>query len=334
MRLRLKKIFPLFSLCSLIVFVLCASSFAQNKNDVTAAVEEARNAGVTEQVLNRMLAFGYKYKLRATEMSTFVNITREAKQENIPIDPFVDKIEEGLAKRVRTQIIQRVLQKELSQYRFVRKITHETMNRWGVHKESLRSSELTRLSKTLSMGISEPEMKGFFSRAPQSSLTEIADAMEFMAALKQAHLQPEIAEEIVLNGLKEGFFSKTAWSLPLMVDSAKTKKLSDAKIKSAAMEVVKGRKSVLEAHVGLGLDPKDLARGPQFSGPQSESAGKGKGTGAGKGHLSGPGMGGVGHGGPDSGSGGHGGSGSAGSGSGGHGGGGDGSGGHGGGGSH
>jgi hypothetical protein len=298
---------PLFFLTGCLVLFYCITPIlAENESDVMTAVEQARDAGVPENLLNRMLAFGYKYKLNEIEMTHFVRMSEEAKKENLPITPLVSKIEEGLAKHVQPRVIQKVLKKELSQYRFARKVASETMSRWDMPNENLRSEELVRLSKTLSMGISEQELKGFLARAPKAPLSQIADAAELMAALKQSRIQSEIAEKIVIYGLREGFFSKTAWDLPLMVHSAKNHKLSDTKIKAAVMEVVKGQKSVMEAHIGLGLDPNDLSLGPQVSGQGGVNAGQGQGGGIGHGGSGGSGSGGGspgGSGGPGSGSG-------------------------------
>ncbi len=150
-------------------------------------------------------------------------------------------------------------------------------------------------------------MEGFFARAPQAPIAEIVNALELMAALKQSHLQTEMSEEIVFTGLKKGFFSKTAWNLPLMVSAAKSKKVADEKIKAAAIEVVSGKKSVLKAHTELGLDSHDLVLGPQFSGSLSESTGKGEETGHGAGDSDGMGSGAGGSGGSGDGPGGSGG---------------------------
>jgi hypothetical protein len=308
MKLPPNRISPFLLIWGLVLFYCITPIFAGDETDVMTAVEQARDAGVPENLLNRMLAFGYKYKLNEIEMTHFVRMTEDAKKEDLPITPLVSKIEEGLAKRVKPRVIQRVLKKELSQYRFARKVASETMNRWDMPKENLRSEDLVRLSKTLSMGISEQELKGFLARAPKAPLSEIADAVELMAALKQFRMQSQIVEEIVSHGLREGFFSKTAWDLPLMVNSAKNHKLSDTKIKAAVMEVVKGKKSVMEAHSDLGLDPNDLTLGPQVSGPVGASAGQGQGEGTGHGD-SGSGGSPGGSGGPGSGGGGPGGSG-------------------------
>jgi hypothetical protein len=319
MKLPPKRISLFLLIGCLVILYSISPTHAGNETDVMTAVEQARNAGVPENLLNRMLAFGYKYKLNKIEMTRFVRMSEEAKKEDLPITPLVSKMEEGLAKRVQPRVIQQVLKKELSQYRFTRKIFLKTMSRWDMPKENLRSEELVRLSKTLSMGISEQELKGFLAKAPKAPLSEIADAAELMAALKQSRMQSETVEKIVFYGLREGFFSKTAWDLPLMVHSAKSHKLSDTKIKTAVMEVVKGEKSVMEAHIGLGLDPNDLSLGPQVSGPAGASAGHGQGhgtghggsgSGGGPGSSGGPGSGGGGPGGGGGGPGGGSGSGS------------------------
>lgn len=291
MRLGFRRGVLFLLLCLLVPFFIFSPASAEDATDVTAAVKRARDSGVPENVLNQMLAFGYKYNLKAVEMANFVNITREAKEENLPIGPLVSKMEEGLGKRIHAGIIERVLRQQLSQYRFTRKVAYKTMNRWSIPTQSLESGELVRLSKTLSMGISRQEMEGFFARAPQAPIAEIVNALELMAALKQSNLQTEMSEEIVFTGLKKGFFSKTAWNLPLMVSAAKSKKVADEKIKAAAIEVVSGKKSVLKAHTELGLDSNDLVRGPQFSGSPSESPGKGEGTGHGAGDSDGMGSG-------------------------------------------
>jgi hypothetical protein len=303
-------------LCLLVPFFIFSQASAEDATDVTAAVKRARDSGVPENVLNQMLAFGYKYNLKAVEMANFVNITRVAKEENLPIGPLVSKMEEGLGKHIPAGIIEQVLRQQLSQYHFARRVVHKTMNRWSIPTQSLESGELVRLSKTLSMGISRQEMEGFFARAPQAPIAEIVNALELMAALKQSHLQTDMSEEIVFTGLKKSFFSKTAWNLPLMVSAAKTKKVADEKIKAAAIEVVRGEKSLLKAHTELGLDPYDLVRGPQFSGSPSEGTGKGDGTGHGAGDSGGMGSGGGNAGGMGGGAGGSGGSGGSGGGAG------------------
>ena len=72
--------------------------FAREARDVTVAVQGAKDSGVPEEMLTRLLALGYKYDLRPDQVAGFVNVMSEAKAQNLPVGPLVSKIEEGLAK--------------------------------------------------------------------------------------------------------------------------------------------------------------------------------------------------------------------------------------------
>jgi hypothetical protein len=99
--------------------------------------------------------------------------------------------------------------------------------------------------------------------------------VEFMAALKQSGLAPDISEKIALTGLQNRFFSKPAWNLTLMVNAAKRKNISDKNISSTVMEIVMGTKNVREGQTDLGLDPRDIEHGLQLSGSHLDTPEKG-----------------------------------------------------------
>ncbi len=299
---------------SLLLALGLAASGVRSEDDFKSAVQTAKTSGVSEEVISRILVIGYQYKLESKDLVGFLVVATEAGKRKLPTEPFVGKIEEGLAKQVEVHRIQQVLQHDLAQYGFVQDLLERTLFPKGYLPESVVSGDLVRLARTLSMGIAPEEMQALFQNAPKVSMREIVDAVEFTAALKQAGQEFPEAKEITVVGLQSGFFTRTAWNVPLMVSAAKTNHLSDDKIKSAALDVVKGNKTVLEAHTGLGLDPKSLARGPILSAPSSGGA-RGASTGKGQagptgqaGHGSGgPGIGGGAGGGPGGGAGGGGG---------------------------
>jgi uncharacterized membrane protein YgcG len=272
-----KKIL-LFSLACLFFHAcLCVSAWAQDKADINLEVKQARDSGVPEDTLNRILVLGYKQNIEVREMAAFIRIIKQAREEKLPTDLLVNKIEEGFAKGIQPEVIKRVIQQELSRYRFARRILYESMNRWGMPTEDLDIEELARLSKTLSMGISEQEMEKFFASVPQAPVVELVNAVELMASFKQSGLSPGTSEEIALTGLRNRFFSKTPWNLTLMVSTAKKNKISDKKISATVMEIVTGRKRIREAYTDLGLNPQDMAQGSRFSGSQSGVSSKGNG---------------------------------------------------------
>jgi len=300
-----KKMDGRFLVFSILLLALgLVAGDARGEEDFKVAVQTAKTNGVTEELVTRILVVGVHYNLESRDLVGFLVVATEAGQRKLPVEPFVDKMEEGLAKRVETHRIQQVLRHDLVQYGFVQDMLQKTILEKGYQPEEMKSAAVVRLARTLSMGIAQSEMQDLLQNAPKVSMGEMIDAVEFTAALKQTGEDFAEAKEITLAGLQNGFFARTAWSLPLMISSAKTNHVPEDKIRAAALEVVKGNMTVLEAHTGLGLDPKSLARGPILSAPPP---GGGKGANTGKGQTGASGQGGQGAAGPGAGGGGAGG---------------------------
>jgi len=288
------------------------TAYTATSTGITAAINAARKAGVSEKAINQTLAFGYEYNLKPKTVKQLLHIYAKAAQKGLPVAPLVSKTKEGLIKRVPPALIQRVLNREISNQLFVRVIATKTLRRWKQPMTSLTPQLVTRMSKTLEMGISKEEMKLFFAKAPKAPMAEIANALEFLAALKQASLNTETATGLVFSGLKNRFFAKTAWQVPLMVKQAKHKNVSEDKIAVTTQGVMSGKTNIGMACKSLGIDPTSLAQGPQFSSVSGSSetgddAGRSRGmddhTGAEVGGDHGEGGAGGGHGGGDSGGG-------------------------------
>jgi len=285
----------------ILALALCASD-VRCEDDFKSTVQTAKASGLSDELISRILVIGYQYNLDSRDLVGFLVVATEAGRRKLPVEPLTDKMEEGLAKRVEMHRIQQALRHDLALYGFVQDLLQKTLLEKGYPAENMNSGAVVALARTLSMGITQNEMQDLLHEAPKVSIGEIVDAVEFTAALKQAGEKFPEAKEITLVGLQNGFFTRTAWNLPLMVSAAKAMHLSDDKVKEAALEVMKGNKTVLEAHTGLGLDPKSLAKGPQISGPaqgsggKAASSGKGQATG-GKGQATGGAHGGHGAGG-------------------------------------
>jgi hypothetical protein len=258
----------------LLVLYLTAGD-ARAEEDFKVAVQAARTNGVSEELINRILVVGVHYNLESGVLAGFLVAVTEAERHKLPVEPLVDKMEEGLAKRVETHRIQQALRHDLVQYGFVHDLLQKTFSEKGYQLE-IKSAAVVRIARTLSMGIAQTEMQALLQDVPRVPMGQIVDALEFAAALKQAGQAFSDVKEITMVGLQSGFFTRTTWNLPLMISAAKTSRLPEDKIKAAALDVVKGNRTVLEAHTGLGLDPKSLVRGPILSGPTSGGGAGGK----------------------------------------------------------
>jgi hypothetical protein len=273
---------------------------ARGEDELTNAVKQARAKGVSEEMLNRVLVLGYKHTLKSQQLVEFIHLTTEAKEKGFPVEPLVSKIEEGLAKRVQVAAIQQAAREEISRYIMVRTVVQQTLSRRGIPVSEMRQEELARVANILAMGISLEEMKGFFEETPSKHMNEIVDALDFMAALQQSGLSRETTRQIVFAGMRKGFFSKSAWPLASTIQAAKFKDLPETMVKTEAIAVVEGEKSLAQAQQALGLQSRDLDRGPQVTAPAAPGSGRGRseaqggGGTRGAGHGGGSGMGGSG----------------------------------------
>lgn len=302
-----KGLFSQISLISLFLLLLTWPSFAGEEKTVQKAIQEAKQAGVSEAIVNQLLVFGYQHNLKSSEVIGLVDEVREARMNHIPLAPFISKVEEGLTKRVPMEIILKVLHQEIEDYRFVRDLVRKALGPEEAEGKGLGNQDLVRMTKVLSMGVSRQEMKESVEKAPPVRLTELVGGMEFLAALKQAGLGSKAAGEIVRIGLMKGFFSRTSWNLPLLVYAARKNNIPEDRVKESVSGVVRGELSLQQAQQELGITAQDLARSPQITAPHASISSQGAGMGQ-HGQRGGPGPGA--HGGTGAGPGGAGGAGS------------------------
>ena len=254
---RVYRVFLFVSWATLSAWVPSQAA-AQGDAGVDTAVRTAREAGVPEQTLNHILALGYRHNLEAQDVARFLFMAREASEEGLPLDPLVGKMEEGLAKQIQIQTIERAVRNEMGQYRFVLNLTHMTMARHNMRDQHLVGKDLTKMTKALSMGLNASEMETFFKEAPRASMRAYANALELTSAMKQSGLEFSMGKEIAFNGLEKGYFARSAWALALTVHIAKKGGLEDARIRDAALAVVTGSKSIRSMQESLHIDPKNI----------------------------------------------------------------------------
>ena len=245
-----------------------------------ATLQTAREAGVAETTLDRVLALGFQYGLDETEVTALVQTLTAAAGDNLPTGPLADKINEGLAKRVRIQAIEGVLNQKTEQYRFVRQVAIRARVQAGQPAEAPAADDLARMADALSAGISPDELSEFLSEAPAAPWGQVVHAVDFLAVMQQARIETRAARDLVINGLKNRYFTESRWELARTIRAAKRKHLSDEEITESVEQVMSGRKSMAEVQKAFGLTGQDLDQGATVSpGPSSgQSGGSGRGS--------------------------------------------------------
>jgi hypothetical protein len=270
------------------------------RTNLTEVVKEAQDSGVPPKTLNSLLSLGYANQVDPSSMAGFVRTLVEVKRQNLPLDPFVAKIEEGLAKRVSPSVVQQVLTKKRDDYVFTQSTLTTVLKKRG-QDQPIASEHLIRISESLACGVTRQTMKSHVEQAPPSAtLGQIAMSLEMSASLEQHKFDREAVQRISLAGLKENYFSPETRDLGRVLVAAKQKGVSDQKIASTILEGIQRKESVMDMASRLGVKADDLSHGPSV-GPGKGHPGRGADPGSHREGGRGP------HGGSGSGQGGHGG---------------------------
>ncbi len=290
-----KNVLKALFLLTLVSSFLHSYGYAQAiKGNVADAVKEARTTGVSDTTLNHLLTLGYENQVDSQAMVHFIKILTAAQREEIPLEPFSNKIEEGLAKRVPVAVIQQVLTKKIEDYRFTLSLLREISTKQG-KKQTLPPEYLLRFSESLSCGISRENLRTLLERGVSSSpLSTLAMAVEMFASLEQNKFNPVAAQQIAFAGIKEDYFTPERRTFSRIILTAKQKGMDDQKIATIAIETIQRKGSLQDLASRLGVKGEDLAPGPVVGGGRSGGGHSGgKGTG---GHGISGGLGGGGHG--------------------------------------
>lgn len=268
-----------------------------------------------------VLALAYTHSLDKNQVEHLLAPLDRAFRQDLPVEPLVKKIEEGLAKHVPTDRIVPVLNRKISTYQ-----------EFGILLKTIPSlprqktkEYMVRMDMLASAGIPKEELTAALAGKNRPDIP--LNALETKAALLGVGLNAASADQVVTRGLNNDFFTSPAWDLARMVRAARRKGIDPARISNLTMDVVDGKTNIQGACRAMGINPADVqqARTMQSSSQQygqnaersgqsssgshqggGSSGGSGSGSGNSNGGNSGSGSGGNGGSGGHSGSGGSG----------------------------
>lgn len=288
---------------------ICNVFAADNAQGLATAVAEAQDAGIPPATLNRLLTIGYENQVESEAMANLVSILTQAGREDLPLQPLLSKIDEGIAKRIPADVVSQVVAKKLNDYREMVSLINEHNKRRG--QNLLVSHEmLIRLTETLYCGLSQEELRTMLDQYPGVSLSTLTQGMEIFASLRQMAFDAKLSREIVSEGLKQNFFISNELDFIRTIDIAKAKGVPEKEIAAAAIAGMEKHGSLREFSTRVGVTAEDFGHhGPQLGKGSFSGARGGGGKGPSGGTEGGPdGKGGKGgdHGGGTGGESGHG----------------------------
>lgn len=218
---------------------------------VEKAVHQAREVGVSENSINRMLTAGYRYSVAPGDMAQYVAVTQTAAKEGLPYTHLVDKLQEGLSKRIPAERINRVLNQQLMQLRVANRLANQFYN----GEEHASEEAVGRVADLMMTGLSEKEIQSVMKLPAADGLKQHLEAATFFTMLKQAGLENGTSMRIVSQGLQNNFFNSFPVELAFTVKAAHAQKIKGDRIGGETLRVVTRQQTALQMQKNLGLGP-------------------------------------------------------------------------------
>jgi hypothetical protein len=212
-----------------------------------------RAAGLDDDILDRILTAARRNQLRNEDTLRWLIQVRKAAQEELPTAPLINKIEEGVSKRIDPHIIEAALMHMTDNLRFTNSLTAGDFRDISEHPSAERQRVMIRMSELLSAGMTQSEMQRFYHTWQPASPRQKAEAMTFYAVTKQAGLDPAEAGLIASAGIEQNHFHGFPLDLAMMIKAAKANKIQSSEIVGHALRVIRGEESVVQAHRQMGI---------------------------------------------------------------------------------
>lgn len=235
--------------------------YAQSQGTpVATLVEKARAAGIPDHKLNQVLTLSVDHRLAPADTSAILEVLLMAQTANLPVEPFVGKIEEGLAKGVPVQAIVAALEQKADDYRFVQTLLLRAVP--SAKGQPVSETDLTSIVNSLNGGVSRQELMKFIEEAPAAPVSMLAIAAENLALLRQMGFEETLTSRILSTGLRLKSFSPSWRYLPRIVVAGRSKGIPDPDIAEAAVKALSEKRDVAGLMQMLGFTGRDLRHGP------------------------------------------------------------------------
>jgi len=226
-------------------------------NALAKAVEGAREAGVPDSTVIKLLALGYEHGVEPASMANLVRITGEIKKNGLPLEPFVDKIVEGVAKSVPAASIENLLNQKQQDYQFTRSITAAYMKKHAFQQQ-VTPDDLVGIAESLYSGLTRQDLTLMMERAPAVPLFTLKRVINVQASLKQAGFDPKLSDRIISTALENNFFERQRRGFVRAIVAARRKGVSDLEITEAALKTMRSGGTVGGFCSQIGVSSSDI----------------------------------------------------------------------------
>jgi len=198
------------------------------------------------------------------DLDQILDIVRLAQVEGFPMNPFIHKALEGMAKGVPSATIVRVLETRLEYFRTSRGIMSK-MTGMETESDSQIQNTLTILSESMVRGVSREELETLARQAPKPHSVHLANASQDLASFKDLDFPGADAMEIVLTALQHGIYRRRNRETPRAVKNARENGLSDQELKQIFLSNIRRGKG-MKGTISGRQDPGRIRQQPRGQG--------------------------------------------------------------------
>jgi len=233
---------------------------------IPGTVQAAREQGVPDRILSDLLARAVDRGIDPDLVHALLGILMDIRRAGMPLDPFLGKIDEAMAKGVNPAQLEAGLRDRMADYRFVMQLLE-------IKYPSDRlpgQDTLAALVDCLDLGLSRETLADFLRRAPATSPAMLATAARNKAFLQQIGFDPKTSDELLRYGMTHRCLTAPWAGLFKVAAAAARKGISDKRFATAVVHVWKTRGDPHQVLQELGFTMRNIRRGP-VPGPVPEA---------------------------------------------------------------
>ncbi|MES9995961.1 hypothetical protein [Desulfovibrio aminophilus] len=233
----------------------CAPALAQNSTN--EAARRALACGAPEDSVARVLTAVAKGQATPSEGEAVLAPLVQACDAGLPPGLLADKLDEGLSKSVRPDVLRAALERRLGGLLFARALP-------GISDEAAPPAEaLAGLAEALAAGLAREELRGLAQRNPHASPEQLSLSARLMAFLGRAGLPRDDARAVADLGLERHALAPEWLQFPRLAASALKRGTPPQTVRDAALETLRDGEGMREAAARLGLTARDLDASPR-----------------------------------------------------------------------
>ncbi len=244
--------------CSLSILLLlwfcnAGITHAESAGPLENELRLDRAASLDSESLDRILEAARRNGLSDEETVRWLIQVRNAARDALPTAPLINKIEEGVSKRIDSNRIEAALGHMADNLRFTDALTAGDFQKNSERPSTGHQRVLIRLSELLSAGMTRGEMRRLYQSWQPAKPGQKVEAMTFYVVTKQAGLDPVEANRIASAGIEQNHFHGFPLELAMMIKAAKANNIQSSAIVEHALRIIRGEETVTQAHRLMGI---------------------------------------------------------------------------------